>query len=130
MEYRNTRGMRGRRVSMQVDDMIRTKTYGQGRVCIVSGCETRLSAYNPSSICALHNGAWKDELKRSARKQRPREEMTRYCSFEPCGREFVTSNPAKKYCSDACRMKAFQARVVAARQGVVHEPLVAQRRAS
>jgi hypothetical protein len=94
----------------------------------VSGCETRLSTYNPSSICALHNGGWKDEIKRPSRKQRPREEMTRYCSFEPCSREFVTSNPAKKYCSDACRMKAFQARAVAARQTGLGESLV--RRAS
>jgi hypothetical protein len=116
MEYRSTRGLRGRRLSVQVDDMTKSKTYGGGRTCTVAGCETRLSTYNPSNICALHNGGWKDELKRPSRKQRLREEMTRYCSFEPCSREFVTSNPAKKYCSDACRMKAFQARAVTARQ--------------
>jgi hypothetical protein len=114
---------------VQVDDMTKSKTYGGGRTCTVAGCETRLSTYNPSNICALHNGGWKDELKRPSRKQRMREEMTRYCSFEPCSREFVTSNPAKKYCSDACRMKAFQARAVAARQvGFGEQQLV--RRAS
>ena len=32
----------------------------------------------------------------------------------------MTSNPAKKYCSDACRMRAFQARVVASRHGHGH----------
>jgi hypothetical protein len=121
VEYRGTRGLRGRTLSMQVDTtMMHTKTYGSGRVCRVEGCGTLLSAYNPSSICALHSGGWKDELKRTTRRQRPREEMTRYCSFEPCGREFVTSNPAKKYCSDACRMRAFQARVVASRHGHGH----------
>ena len=36
-------------------------------------------------------------------------------AFAACAREFITTNPAKKYCSDACRMKAFQARVMAAR---------------
>ena len=36
--------------------------------------------------------------------------------FEQCGREFTTTNPAKKYCSDACRMRAFQARVMESRR--------------
>jgi len=130
MEYRSTRGLRGHRLSMQIDDMVRARTYGAGRVCAHEGCTTRLSAYNPSSICALHSGGWNDELKRPTRKQRPREEMTRYCEFEPCAREFVTSNPAKKYCSDACRMKAFQARAVAARRTGLRDPLVAARQAS
>jgi len=75
-----------------------------------------LSAYNPSRVCALHGEGWKDELKHSTRKQRTREEATRYCSYDACGREFVTCNPARKYCSDACRMRAFQARTAASRQ--------------
>jgi hypothetical protein len=127
MELRSTRGLRGRRLSLQVDDMLRTRTYGRGRVCIVSGCDTLLSAYNPSNICALHSGAWNDELRRPTRKQRHREDITRNCSYEPCSREFVTSNPAKKYCSDACRMRAFQARATATRQHAFGESL---RRAS
>lgn len=131
MDYRSTKGLRGHRVSMKVDGMIRTKTYGQGRVCVIDGCDTLLSAYNPSSVCALHGGGWKDELRRATRKQRLREETTRYCSFDACGREFVTSNSAKKYCSDACRMRAFQARIVATRQAAPgREPLRGVRRAS
>lgn len=98
------------------DVMLKTKTYGIGRICIVDGCGTRLSAYNPSSVCALHGGAWQDDYHRSTRKASQREEITRRCAFEPCSREFTTTNPAKKYCSDACRMKAFQARVMAARR--------------
>lgn len=95
--------------------MLKTKTYGAGRICSVDGCKTHLSAYNPSSVCALHGGAWQDGYHRSARKASRREEVRRRCAFEPCGREFTTANPAKKYCSDACRMKAFQARVLASR---------------
>lgn len=97
------------------DNMLKTKTYGIGRICTVDGCGTRLSAYNPSRVCALHGGAWQDDYHRNGRKSSQREEVTRRCTFEPCGREFTTTNPAKKYCSDACRMKAFQARVMSAR---------------
>ena len=98
------------------DEMLKTKTYGIGRICIVEGCGTRLSAYNPSSVCALHGGAWRDDFHHGTRKSCQREEISRRCAFDPCGREFVTTNPAKKYCSDACRMRAFQARVVATRR--------------
>jgi hypothetical protein len=98
------------------DDMLKTRTYGIGRICIVDGCGTHLSAYNPSGVCALHGGAWQDDFHRSARKSSRREEFARRCAYEPCAREFTTTNPAKKYCSDACRMKAFQARVMAARR--------------
>ena len=38
------------------------------------------------------------------------------CSFERCGREFTSANPARRYCSDACRMRAFQARVMESRR--------------
>ena len=98
------------------DVMLKTKTYGVGRICMVDGCGTRLSAYNPSSVCALHGGAWQDEYHRTARKATHREEITRHCMFVQCGREFTTTNPAKKYCSDACRMRAFQARVMESRR--------------
>ena len=116
MEFRSTRALRGNRLHDVADVMLKTKTYGIGRICIIDGCGTRLSAYNPSSVCALHGGAWQDDYHRIARKASQREEITRRCAFEPCGREFATTNPAKKYCSDACRMKAFQARVMTARR--------------
>jgi len=116
MEFLSSRSLRGHRMWTQADDLLRTKTYGTGRVCNVEGCQTRLSAYNPSDICALHSGSWHDDMRYSSRKRHEREEITRNCSFAPCSREFVTYNPAKKYCSDACRMRAFQARTVAARQ--------------
>jgi len=116
MEFRSTRALRGNRLHDVADVMLKTKTYGIGRICIIDGCGTRLSAYNPSSVCALHGGAWQDDYHRNVRKASRREEITRRCAFDPCGREFATTNPAKKYCSDACRMKAFQARVMTARR--------------
>ncbi len=116
MEDRSPKFLRGRSLLSVADDMLKTRTYGIGRICIVDGCGTRLSAYNPSSVCALHGGAWQDDFHRSARKSSRREEIGRRCAFEPCAREFTTTNPAKKYCSDACRMRAFQARVMVARR--------------
>ena len=90
------------------DALLKTKTYGAGRICMVDGCGTRLSAYNPSSVCALHGG-WQEDITAPAQGHAARGDHAPL-RFEQCGREFITTNPAKKYCSDACRMKAFQAR--------------------
>lgn len=116
MESRATTGIRGRRICRSSYGMLKAKTYGVGRVCAVKGCGTRLSAYNPSTVCALHTGSWQDAYQQAAHKTAPRDEMVRTCAFDGCGREFTTTNPAKKYCCDACRMRAFQARVTAARR--------------
>jgi hypothetical protein len=116
MEHRGAKSRRGRSLHSVADDMLKTRTYGIGRICIMDGCGTLLSAYNPSGVCALHGGAWQDDFHCYAHESSRREEITRRCAFEPCAREFMTTNPAKKYCSDACRMKAFQARVMAARR--------------
>ncbi len=129
MEPRSTTALRGRRVSRSSDAMLKTKTYGIGRICAVDGCDTRLSAYNPSNVCALHSGAWEDGSQHGARRTARRDEITRRCAFDGCGREFTTTNPAKKYCSDACRMRAFQARVIAARR-MTDPSVVGARRAS
>jgi hypothetical protein len=127
METRGTRALRGRRLHDVADAMLKTRTYGVGRICMVDGCGTRLSAYNPSNVCALHGGSWQEEYHRTTRKTAQREEITRHCAFDHCRREFVTTNPAKKYCSDACRMKAFQARVMEAKRA---GEVVSGRRAS
>ncbi len=87
----------------------RPSTYGAGRVCAAEACVTILSAYNPSDVCCLHEG-WTARCAPSTRQFAPREELTRTCLYERCGREFVTTNPAKKFCSDRCRLGAFQAR--------------------
>jgi hypothetical protein len=126
MEFRSANAFRGRRILSAADDLSRARTYGSGRVCAVPGCGTVLSAYNPSEVCALHSGAWHDEVRQTTRKLTQREELTRRCAFEPCSREFTTTNPTKKYCGDACRMRAFQARVMAARR--MSEDAVAQER--
>lgn len=31
------------------------RTYRRGRTCALEECDTRLSVYNPSPVCALHN---------------------------------------------------------------------------
>jgi hypothetical protein len=117
MEHRSAESLRGRSLHSVADDMLKTRTYGVGRICIMDGCGTLLSAYNPSSVCALHGGgAWQDDFQPNAHTSSRRDEISRRCTFEPCGREFMTTNPAKKYCGDACRMRAFQARVMAARR--------------
>jgi hypothetical protein len=109
-------GLRGRKVLGVVGKTCRVRTYQSGRVCIVDGCCTRLSMYNPSPTCAVHTAIWRASLRKAQEAAPRREPETRRCAHEPCGREFVTTNPARKYCSDACRMRAFQARTVAARQ--------------
>jgi hypothetical protein len=129
MEFRSSNAFRGRRILSAADDLSRARTYGSGRVCAIPGCGTVLSAYNPSEVCALHSGAWRDELQQATRKITQREELTRRCAFEPCSREFTTTNPAKKYCGDACRMRAFQARITAARH-MSEEAATQERRAS
>lgn len=116
MENRASSILRGRSLQSVAVGMSKTRTYGTGRTCAVEGCDTILSAYNPSRTCALHDGLWREDARRSSRRAAPREEVTRRCSYERCGREFTSANPAKRYCCDACRMKAFQARVMAARR--------------
>lgn len=110
MEFRSTRALRGRRLD-EAATTVKTRTYGTGRTCAIENCGTLLSAYNPSAICALHDGAWREAGRASPRRAATRHEITRSCAFERCSREFTTTNVAKKYCSDSCRMKAFQARV-------------------
>ena len=83
------------------------KTYGDGRICAAPGCMTVLSRYNPSEYCAHHSrsaGAAEHRQRRDAPL------LTRRCAYEPCGRTFTTSNAARKYCCDRCRMRAFQRR--------------------
>jgi hypothetical protein len=94
----------------------RVATYGTGRLCSVEGCSTRLSRYNPSTACAVH---WRFapeavEILERPRQRRGAEEIVGICSYEGCRAEFRTFNRARKYCSDACRMKAFQMRAKAA----------------
>jgi hypothetical protein len=31
------------------------RTYGRGRVCAARGCRTRLSSYNPTKSCCIHD---------------------------------------------------------------------------
>jgi len=116
-------------VCRQSSFTVKTRTYGIGRICAVEGCDTRLSAYNPLTVCALHGESRKDGSQHGARRTTPQDTTARRCAFDGCGREFTTTNPVRKYCCDACRMRAFQARVRAARR--MSDPsVVGVRRAS
>jgi hypothetical protein len=79
--------------------------YERGRVCAELGCDTHLSIYNPSPYCALHAVRGVAGTRRAA-SLRPLEE--RVCAS--CGGRFATNNPKRRYCSDACRMKAWAQR--------------------
>ena len=76
------------------------RSFGVGRVCVAAGCPTILSAYNPSSWCAVH-----DRLSPQARKGRGTRPPTdsRTCANPACGTVFESANARHEYCSDDCR---------------------------
>ncbi len=115
MDLHNGSALRGKKV-VGGGRGNRTRTYQQGRTCAYPGCTTRLSMYNPSPMCALHTEAPRATTRRSSDAPARREPERRICALDTCGKEFITSNPARKYCSDACRMRAFQRRTAAARR--------------
>jgi len=84
------------------------RTYGAGRVCAARGCLTRLSRYNPSEFCTVHGRSAVATGEPRQRHDAPL--LTRRCAYAPCSHEFTTANSARKYCSDRCRMRAFQER--------------------
>jgi hypothetical protein len=99
------------------------RVYQADRRCRHEGCITVLSIYNPSSYCSLHEHRQIDHHARHA----AREALKRVCANTACAGAFVTNNPARVYCSDRCRMSAFQQR----RQAEKHraqqrDPAVAQ----
>ena len=85
------------------------RTYGAGRVCAVEGCTTRLfRRYNLFPCCSLHAKSMPSTGGRRQRLDVP--VVRRRCAYEPCGCAFTTTNAARKYCSDRCRIRAFQKR--------------------
>lgn len=84
----------------------RVRVFEADRRCLHEGCTTVLSIYNPSAYCSLHERRQADRRAR----QTSREVLERTCANEHCGVPFVTTNPARVYCSDRCRMSAFQQR--------------------
>ena len=85
------------------------RTFGHGRVCSANGCTTVLSRYNPSDLCAVHERRLVriDDVP-ARRLLGPL--LVAQCAFDECEATFATRNPRRKYCSDSCRMKAFQRR--------------------
>ena len=85
------------------------RTFGNGRVCSAEGCSTVLSLYNPSHLCAVHEHRLTHvEEEPSRRLLGPL--LVAQCAFSECANTFTTRNPRRRYCSDSCRMKAFQRR--------------------
>ena len=84
----------------------RVRVFQADRRCREEGCITVLSIYNPSAYCSLHD---RPQHGRRGR-QSSRQVVQRVCANEACAEPFVTTNPARVYCSDRCRMSAFQQR--------------------
>ena len=83
------------------------RSYQSGRICTHSECDTILSVYNSSKYCTVHARLASG---RSRSTPRPATEV----ACERCGLVFETANPARKFCSDRCRMAAFARRKRAA----------------
>jgi len=95
--------------------LVPVRTFGNGRVCSAEGCSTVLSLYNPSDLCAVHERhVTHVEEEPSRRLLGPL--LVAQCAFSECDNTFATRNPRRKYCSDSCRMKAFQRRERADRE--------------
>ena len=81
------------------------RVYQSDRRCRHEGCTTVLSIYNPSAYCSLHERRQVQHVRHTARQV-----LQRVCANTACATAFVTTNPARVYCSDRCRMSAFQQR--------------------
>jgi hypothetical protein len=86
----------------------RVHVFGAGRVCGAAGCDTVLSTYNPTTCCVVHKSCQSTPRPRSAASPRP--DVARACANAACGRMFEAASPKRRYCSDRCRMAAFQQR--------------------
>ncbi len=84
-----------------------SSVYKRGRRCSEEGCDTVLSMYNPSAYCAIHLRA---ERQSRGKRETERELLTKTCGSQACGLTFETTNPARRFCSDRCRMLAFAER--------------------
>jgi endogenous inhibitor of DNA gyrase (YacG/DUF329 family) len=65
--------------------------------------------YNPSRVCSVHAHLAAKRPRRTTTSV----VLTKTCAFEGCGKAFQTTNPRRIFCSDRCRMRAFQARSAA-----------------
>ena len=104
---------RGSRVYAPDGRGSRVQVHARGRICAVEHCATILSAYNPSRFCSLHDR--QDPVRRQSARSRPVEERT----CPQCGHFFQTTNPKRRFCSDRCRMAAFQVRRKRAESGLI-----------
>ncbi len=90
----------------------RVRAFEPQRRCAREGCSTVLSIYNASSYCSVHDRGHTTGRTRKGDKKL----LERTCANGSCLTSFVTDNPARVYCSDGCRMRAFQQRRQSARR--------------
>jgi predicted nucleic acid-binding Zn ribbon protein len=96
---------RGSRVFAPSAGNVKISAYSRGRTCAAEGCATILSTYNPSAYCSVHEP---QDLVRRHRQRMSRPLEERACP--QCGEVFETANPRRRFCSDRCRVAAFQQR--------------------
>jgi endogenous inhibitor of DNA gyrase (YacG/DUF329 family) len=82
----------------------RVRSYRGGRICAHAGCGTILSIYNPSKYCTVHASLG------TGGRRRGMPSPIREVACQQCGTVFETSNRARRFCSDRCRMAAFARR--------------------
>jgi hypothetical protein len=82
--------------------------FGRGRICAAAGCGTILSVYNPSSCCVVHDEGQVSSRPPTSRDDRPSE--ARICGNPACRSWFESPNPKRRFCSDRCRLQAFNSR--------------------
>lgn len=85
----------------------RPARYASGRRCAAPGCSTILSMYNPASFCCVHD---REAAPVRTRRKPERPTMIVVCARPGCAIAYATDNPRRKYCSDRCRVKAFEDR--------------------
>jgi hypothetical protein len=93
--------------------MKRVSVFGRGRVCDAAACGTILSAYNPSSCCAIHERPDDADRSRGGRQGEPSEAYV--CANPRCRRVFKSPHQKRSYCSDNCRLDAFRQRELSAK---------------
>jgi endogenous inhibitor of DNA gyrase (YacG/DUF329 family) len=84
--------------------------HARGRRCGCEGCDTILSIYNPTDYCGLHARDCEPEEATFTRRRNDGDVISRTCAYEGCQHTFETANARRAYCSDRCRMAAFEQR--------------------
>jgi hypothetical protein len=83
----------------------RSPVRSAGRTCAADGCTTILSTYNHSEYCGVHERTVVRH-RQHRRSRPPQPVLERLCPH--CDDVFETTNPRRRFCSDACRIASWQ----------------------